>query len=331
MFCSVIVQLLSMTASVKSAAPAAANIDPHLSANTILVVAKKTGLSMDTLRAWERRYGFPRPERRPGSNRRLYSEADIQRLIAITKAIAGGYRVGDVITKSVVELDALIGAPFAPVVLSSSALSVEELISLLMNDDITRLEAALRHAASALPTKRFLIELAHPFAVRVGQAWAEGKLAVRHEHIATECLITQLRQMLATYGDVEGSPLVLLATLPGESHTLALQMVALYLAVSGAKARLLGGSTPAAQLADAAHAFGADVVGLTVTHAADKTATQKELKLLSKGLLGRTPIWVGGEGAKALTRLPDSAALVTSWESIDDALAKLRSKKRGRD
>ena len=41
------------------------------------VVLKETGIAADTLRAWERRYGLPMPERTPGGHR-LYSQHDIE-------------------------------------------------------------------------------------------------------------------------------------------------------------------------------------------------------------------------------------------------------------
>lgn len=71
----------------------------------ILVVSKRTGLPMATLRAWERRYGFPLPQRRPGTNRRLYSQLDIERLVAVKRAMESGYRVGDLLGKSLEALD----------------------------------------------------------------------------------------------------------------------------------------------------------------------------------------------------------------------------------
>ena len=74
---------LRVTPSRRKAARAAASV----SGETIRVVAKRTGLGMDTLRAWERRYGFPKPERRPGSNRRIYSPAAVERLASLLVAL----------------------------------------------------------------------------------------------------------------------------------------------------------------------------------------------------------------------------------------------------
>lgn len=309
---------------------------PSPGGSSILVVARETGLSMDLLRVWERRYGFPRPERRPGSNRRLYSSADVERLLAIRQVMELGYRVGDVIDKTLPELAALAGRGATPApevspvgVVRARATHPRELVERLAKDEIALLEDDLRHAGATLGPRRFVTDVAHPLAVAVGDAWAAGELSIRHEKVATECLATRMHAMLAGYQDVAGSPLVLLATPPGEPHALGLQMVALYLVAAGAKPRLLGASTPTEEILDAARAFRAGVVGLTVTPAAEPVATKAELKRLRRRLDPSVHLWVGGSGAAALGALGPGVRLTTSWEAVDGALEAWRRGDRG--
>jgi DNA-binding transcriptional MerR regulator len=313
-----------MSLSVKAASSPPLDED-----STIRVVSARTGLPMDTLRVWERRYGFPSPRRREGSNRRLYSATDVERLVYIQRVLERGYRIGDVIGKTVSQLRQLDDAPrlATGAIGSTSALpDIEQLVALLAAEDVEELEAALRRAGTFLGPRRFVTELAHPFVVSIGQAWAGGRLAVRHEHLATECLVTQIRQMLAVYRDIQARSQVLLATLPGEPHTLPLQMVALYLVTSGVKPRLLGASTPTDELVDAARALGADVVGLTVAATADRKETRRALKRLRGTLPENVGLWVGGGGAAALGFVHENVRLVTSWSGIDDAVDALRAR-----
>lgn len=294
-------------------------------ANTIRVVSARTGLGMETLRAWERRYGFPRPERREGSNRRLYSSADVERLVAIQRALGRGYRVGDVIGKTMPQLEELAGEPRGSQEIAPYARApVSDLVALLRNNQVALLEAELRRDAVSLGPRRFVTEVAHPFAVSVGRGWEDGELSVAHEHLATECLVTQLRQMLAVYQDIDARPRVLLATLPGEPHTLPLQMVAVYLVATGAKPRLLGGSTPPGEIATSAVTLEVDVVGLTVTPTSDRRQARKDVKSLRRALPKGVPIWLGGGGARDLGLEEDGVYVVTSWEAIDAAVASLR-------
>lgn len=295
--------------------------------HSIKVVSELTGLPMGTLRAWERRYGFPRPERRRDSNRRLYSSEQLGRLQLVSRLLERGYQPSDVIHKTERELAQLFGdsaTPIRQVTTAASVTDVATLLELLAADDAKGIEEQLRLAAAAWGAKRFVTQLAHPLAQAVGEAWAKGQLLIRHEHLMTECLTTQLRALLAAHQDVDGTPHVLLGTLPGESHILGLQMVAVYLALSAAKPRLLGANTPPDQIISAAHALGASVVGIAVSPGAEITATRRELRSVAKGLPASTALWVGGAGAKALGDLPAQAEAVASWLAIDAALARAR-------
>jgi DNA-binding transcriptional MerR regulator len=316
--------------------------------STIRIVAKQTGLPMETLRAWERRYGFPKPERRPGSNRRLYAAADIERLLLLKGAIENGYRIGDVVTKTIDELIALgqgasVPSPISgeravprpavrtsPHVQALAFAASEQMIATLLghlrNDDLESLDHLLRQLAATLGPKAFVVEIAHPFAARVGSEWSEGNLSVRHEHAATQCLSTRLRSMLSTYQDIPGHPTILLTTLPGEPHGLALEMVAVYMIPSGAKPRLLGVNTPVQDIVEAAEKLNADVIGLTVTPVVDANQCSDQLWLLRRALDRKVAIWLGGAGAPRLGLALDdqSVHLTPTWSSIDDVLARWR-------
>ncbi len=294
-------------------------------AHSIKVVSELTRLPMGTLRAWERRYGFPKPQRRADSNRRLYPADQLERLKVIARTLEHGYRPGDVIHKPTHELLQLLTPTAAGEGSAARTIAnVATLIALLSADDAKGIEDELRLGAAALGAKRFVTDLAQPLAQAVGEAWAEGKLAIRHEHLMTECLTTQLRALLAAHQDADGSPSILLSTLPGEPHTLGLQMVALYLALSSAKPRLLGASTPPEQILSAAQALGASVVGIAVTPGVDLPATRRHVRRLAQGLQPSTTLWVGGAGAAALGKLPPRAQALSSWAAIDKALAHVR-------
>lgn len=138
--------------------------------------------------------------------------------------------------------------------------------------------------------------------------------------------MTQLRRMLAGYQDIDARPLVLLATLPDEPHTLPLQMVALYLVALGAKPRLLGGSTPPTEIATSARLLGADVVGVTVTATTNREKARTHVQTLRSALHPRLPLWLGGGGATALGINDKDIRVLTSWTAIDQAIALHRAK-----
>lgn len=303
--------------------------------SSIRVVASRTGISADTLRVWERRYGFPKPERRAGGSR-IYREEDVERLRLVSRALTAGFRPGEVVPlgwadlRKVIELAEREGLaapdpppPPPPLRAPSAEASVETILEALKSDDLPGVRSRLRAAAVALGPKSFVMHVAHPLAVRVGELWAEGELEVRHEHLASTCLSTQLRLLLGTLDDVQRGPSVVLSTFPDEPHALGIDMIAVYLAASLAAPHLLGPDTPPEQIASAARAVRADVVGLSVSPVAETRAVQKHLKTLMTELPKSAEVWIGGEGATKLA-LPARARLVMSWADLDAALAGRR-------
>jgi MerR HTH family regulatory protein len=77
---------------------------------SIADVERETGLGKDTLRVWERRYGFPHPDR-DGQGDRTYDSPQLARLRLIKRLLERGYRPGKVVSLSIDALYALIPAP----------------------------------------------------------------------------------------------------------------------------------------------------------------------------------------------------------------------------
>src|SRR5450432_3550075 len=129
---------------------------------SIRVASRLTGVSSDTLRMWERRYGFPKPVRN-GAQVRVYTDADIERLVLIARALKAGFRSGEVIHRAADDLRAL---------LVSSARSegendrrtptVESLLARLIDDDPEGLHGELRRSVALLGPKMFLTVVAAP-------------------------------------------------------------------------------------------------------------------------------------------------------------------------
>lgn len=272
---------------------------------------------------WERRYGFPRAERTSGGSR-LYSEADVEALKLIQRALKNGYRPREVVGKPLAELRQLVEVvTAAPTGATSGAPTLATILAAVERDDLVELRAELRQAALMLGPKRFLVELAHPLSVRVGQLWSQEKLEVRHEHLLTECLIAQLRVLSAVYEDRPGAPRILLATLPGERHGLGLAMTALYLAASQVTPVMLGVETPAPQIVRAAMSHDVDAVGLLVTAASDLKATAKGVRFMLAELPRRVGVWLGGAAASDLPLRDAAVRMVGGWPALDEAIASL--------
>ena len=294
-------------------APAASR-DARLS---IGAVSRATGVPVETLRTWEQRYGFPSAERKP-SGHRVYSLSVVPRLRRMADAIATGHRAGDVLPASDAALDRLLAATgSAPRPATSWAmpgsLSTDDALAMVEAFDAERLTAALLSEWGRLGALAFLTTRVGPLVERVGREWAEGRLEIRHEHFLSERLGDLLRSLRLPLDHQATGPVVICATLPGETHALGLQMAALLMAASGLRVLYLGPNTPPAELAALAADLPAAHVALSISSTADAQATTRHLRRLRQLLPDEVGIVAGGRGAPAprpgLTVVSDFDAL----------------------
>ncbi len=289
---------------------------------SIRVASRLSGISADTLRMWERRYGFPCPIRND-QGVRVYEEGDVERLVLVSRAMKLGYRAGEAIRLEVDALKELLSAQSrAPADPLFALPAVDRLMDLLSREEVDALRLELRQLSATEGSKRFITEVAGPLLERVGTSWAGGELGVRHEHLIAEVLSSHLRFLAAQHDGSQG-PCVLLATLPRETHGLGLEMVSVYLAVHGLVVRTLGTDTPPQEIAEAAESLGASAVGVSVSLAAPPTGAAEHLRQLAELLAPERSLWVGGKGAERVTPLPERAELVVEWAALDAAIARM--------
>lgn len=292
---------------------------------SIRVASRLTGVSSDTLRMWERRYGFPKPARND-SQVRVYTDADIERLILVSRALKAGFRAGEVIHKSPAELrDLLESSAQAQRSGLRESSTIATLLQALADNDAAALRTGLRQTVATLGARQFLMDVAGPLVEQVGEAWAMGRLEVRHEHLLSEALSTQLRLLLSTYETETDGPIILLSTLSQEQHGLGLEMAALYLALQGATPRLLGVDTPPDQVVEAALALEARVIGLSISGACDFEAMLQHVRWMLAQLPENIEIWLGGKAARSLEPTEPRLFCVATWDDVDRELNRLRS------
>lgn len=263
---------------------------------------RATGLSKDTLRVWERRYGFPRPER-DASGERLYPAEQIERLRLLKRLIDAGERPGRLMAMTQDDLEARLRRLPATAV-AVPAVEVGEYVEILKSHDIERLRRQLGRARERLGLARFVVDLVAPLNTHVGDAWMSGQLHIFEEHLYTESMQVILRDAIArvpVHG--EGRPRVLLTTFPHEPHGLGLLMAEALLSLEGARCVSLGTGTPLWDIALAAQAQRADVVALSFSGYLNPNQIVEGLAELRQKLPASIELWAGG-AAPALHRRP---------------------------
>ena len=288
-------------------------------------VTRRTGIGEHTLRAWERRFGFPTPMRLASGHRR-YSGDQVQHLLLIAKALESGYRAGDIVPLSRTDIEQLLQN--TGVYESASTIRGSEDITELAFDACKRFDreslAALLHSeASLLGVPRFLRERAAPLLQAIGEAWGRGEIEIRHEHFFSEVLEDELRRLRAPLHSAATGRPVVVASLPNELHSLGLQIAALAIVATGRAVRVLGPHLPVEEILQAAKALEAAAVGLSVSVFADPQATAREIAALRGGLPAELALWVGGTGSTTLKDLPPGVETVPTLDDLDSALARL--------
>lgn len=293
---------------------------------SIGALSAATAIPVDTIRTWERRYGFPVAERKP-SGHRVYPLSTVSRLNRIVQAIARGHRAAEVLPASEGDLEALLAAlpRTVPEATSRDRASTPlvvlppsdhaDLIDAVGAFDSERLKRAFQAEWARFGPLEFLEHRATPFLAAVGDGWANGSLDVRHEHFASACLGDFLRAVRSPLDDRATGPLVALATLPGELHGLGLQMSALVFAVAGWRVLILGVDTPAAQIAALAREAPIAAVAVSCVQPRGRSGAAA-LLALRRQLPRRIPLLVGGASAPHTLGGPGIEILTDLW-SLD--------------
>jgi methanogenic corrinoid protein MtbC1 len=293
---------------------------------SIAAVERDTGLSKDTLRVWERRYGFPQPVR-DGMGERSYPVEQVAKLRIVKRLMDAGHRPGRIVGLPVFELQQLCecaGPPGAAI-----GTDVNACLERIHAHDVDGLRRGLGQALARHGLAHFVVDLIVPLNTSVGDAWMRGKLEVFQEHLYTEAVQSVLRRALGSLpeGATGGSrPRVLITSLSGEPHGLGLLMAEALFAVEGCPCIPLGVQTPVWDVAQAARAYRADIVALGFTGCMNPNHVLDALTELRGKLPSQVALWVGGsapvlhrrriDGVHALASLQDIPAALDRWKAV---------------
>jgi len=273
---------------------------------SIGALSRATGIAVETLRTWENRYGFPTPERKP-SGHRVYPVSAVHRLRRIAQALSHGHRAGQVVAASDEAVARLLETSGTPATAAGGGVpaaigpveDVPVLLRLVKAFDGERLTRVFLGDWARMGPVEFLESRISPLVRAVGEAWERGDLEIRHEHFLTERAGDLLRSLRLPLEERATGPLVVYATLPGESHGLGLQMAALVLAAVGCRGLYLGTEVPPPQVASLARELSARAVAVSMSVATRGPASTAALRKLREALPRRVVLLAGGEGAPA--------------------------------
>ncbi|RYZ43377.1 MAG: MerR family transcriptional regulator [Myxococcaceae bacterium] len=270
----------------------------------IHIAAELSGVRVELIRAWERRYGVLVPERTPAGYR-VYTDRDVallKRLKGLTDEGVAIREAAKLVPQLMAELDAgpapareaksPVGGVTQPESWRASVMAAAEAY------DQPRVSRILDQVLSALPPLRAFEDVLVPVQREVGERWHAGTLSVAQEHLVTQVVRERLVSLL--HGAPEGGRRhAVLACFPEEEHELGLLGAALRLRYAGVRVTLLGQRVPAEGLGETVARARPDVVGLSAVTNRGATVFEDVLRRLREALPKELPVWVGGPAAQA--------------------------------
>lgn len=279
----------------------------------IRVVSRLTGIGIDTLRAWERRYGAVTPAR--DDRGRMYSDADVARLRLIRQAVSEGHGIGRVAALGEKELRRLAAAHEAPPAAREAPRpeagpGTRAFDAALLRLDSVAVDREFSRLASVLPPLHLVRDVVMPAMRRVGDAWDKRRGAIAHEHLVSATLRHLLGSFLRLQAREDAPIRLLLATPAGDRHEIGILGGAMLAAAAGLGVSYVGPDLPAREIVDAVKAAGARVLVLGVTLSGRNSRLARELRAVIRGLPADVELWVGGPGAKDYLDLVAARGLV---------------------
>ena len=284
------------------------------------VVSRLTGLSADTIRVWERRYGAVDPDRTDG-NKRRYSGGHVRRLVLLRRATELGHSIGQVVQLPDQELSRLIGesSPDIGSKVSLYAAIVEDYLTAIREYQVQRADSILSRTAAILPPMTLTLEVIVPLMRRVGEAWQKKEMRIPHEHIISAQLRSLLGTLMRQTEPVQGAPRVLVATPPDHLHEFGAIIGAFMAASRGFEPIYLGTHMPFSEIADAAEQSGASLILLSVARDCEPG---EALRLVAgfENLTRNHEVWLGIPENHELATMSLPVKLMYRYDDLDVAL-----------
>lgn len=270
----------------------------------IRAVERMTGVPAPTLRSWERRYGFPSPQRTLTA-RRLYSEDDLRLIRWVREQTDRGVAAAQAIASARNPVPGSLGPPQPA---AGATDLVDALVRAVTAYDEPAVEAVLSTAFAQSSPDTVLLDVITPALVEIGEQWARGEISVTAEHFGSNLVRRRLLALIAAQPAISYQMTAVLACLPGEQHELGLLMLAVFLRWSGARVLYLGADVPVSDLVGLYASRQLDAICLS----AGSETSLTELPELVEGIRARgsaAHIYLGGAAATGASVPPGVTVL----------------------
>jgi hypothetical protein len=280
---------------------------------------RETGFGKEQLRKWRQRFAFPSVES-TAEGKPAYSRKTVNQLLMIKRLLEAGFRPGQVVGKSAVELEMLLLAlrQSAPVVYRDE--SIQAFIEHLKQLHMTEFLALLAEERTKRTLLGFVCETVVPLLINIGDAWTRNEIEIHHEHLCTSSIERYLHAQILGLKPKQGFPRILLTLPPGERHALGLLMAEAVMAEHGATTTSISSDIPMNNLKIAVSASNVDVVALSFSFSFPARELLPTLLHLRRLIPNTIQIWAGGAGVAGLKRAPKGVRIFRGFDEVIGAL-----------
>lgn len=297
-------------------------------------VLQETGIAADTLRAWERRYGLPLPQRTAGGHR-LYSQYDLETIKWLLVRQAEGLSISRAVDlwneHHASGTDPLAGvtssnltSPVTSPVTNTSNTNLDSLraqwISSCLDYNEVIAEQTLNQAFGMFPVESVCVEVLQKGMVEIGELWYQNKASVQQEHFASGLAMRRLHALLSASPAPSRPQTILVGCPPGEWHSFTPLLVSLFLRRRGLNVIYLGANVPTERFAETIAVVHADLIILIAQTLISAAALQHSALTLANQ---EVPVSFGGRIFKEQKSLVDYLPGHYLGDSLEKSLEQI--------
>ncbi|QPK64427.1 MerR family transcriptional regulator [Methylomonas sp. LL1] len=265
---------------------------------SIKAITSLTGLTAETLRAWERRYDCITPQRNE-NGRRSYSQQDLEKLKLLVNLTKNGHAISKIAGLNCDQLRHFQHQSPEQADNKQTAL-FNQIIDALQHYRIERCEQLLKRALLAYEPLDYARDILLPALQKIGLLWHEEKINIAQEHMFSNCVKRIVLTMVNNlHQPSKHNPSMLFATPSGEPHEFGILLGCLIAATQQYTCYYVGADLPGLDIIDASRHLRPNlvVIGLVKSPPDPQTAIQLE-QLIEYANTSKTPIWLAGQGAE---------------------------------
>jgi len=285
-------------------------------------IERETGFGIDQLRKWRQRFGFPTRETNI-DGKTAFSLKTVDQLHLIKRLLEAGFRPGQLVGKTVLELEKLKFELGLSIVVATPDESTQKFIEYIKLADLKGFVAFLYKKRRTQTILDFVQNTITPLMISIGDAWSRNEIDIHHEHLCSACIERYLQSEIGKFLPRKGLPVILFSLPPGEHHMLGLLMAEAVLAEAGAVTINIGADIPINNLKLAAISCKADVVALSFSFAYPARDVFPTLTHFRHLLAPNIQIWAGGNGISKIRKRPKGVSLIYDFKDAIFALNEL--------